>query len=297
MQNYLTDLIYTDECYASRTTIKKSLAGVNRTKTSLDTFYATATDTDTDTEAYQSLPPVIQQALMQQQRVVLIANNPSITIETLEQTLQPTDVVVLFNHFIHAEFFASHPLAKRLPKLLFFRQIGDSKLHFGMPPRSNHLPAIKQMIKHSALGLLFSNVAYQYPLAADDPSPNDDPITSARELTVSSALTQLLANPEHCQVLSEHHSAVADYPSFADIHSSAPTSGFLLYRVLLAARNSLKREQANNQSSALSESLSILMLGFNDEDKTAHFWEGHNWDFERQELIDPPAGVEIIRQY
>ena len=43
--------------------------------------------------------------------------------------------------------------------------------------------------------------------------------------------------------------------------------------------------------------LSIVMLGFNDEDRTAHFWEGHNWAFERQELATPFDSVEIIRQY
>ena len=40
-----------------------------------------------------------------------------------------------------------------------------------------------------------------------------------------------------------------------------------------------------------------LMLGFNDNDKTAHFWQGHNWEFERQEMSAPPPEVEIIRQY
>ena len=43
--------------------------------------------------------------------------------------------------------------------------------------------------------------------------------------------------------------------------------------------------------------LEIMMLGFNDDDKTGHFWEGHNWSFERQELANPPMGVQIIRQY
>jgi hypothetical protein len=39
------------------------------------------------------------------------------------------------------------------------------------------------------------------------------------------------------------------------------------------------------------------MIGFNDNDKTAHFWQGHNWEFERHEMSSPPPEVEIIRQY
>lgn len=282
MRSTLDDLLYASNdsyCYADNEGIDEALRAFNCIA------------------AYQSLPPVIQQALLQQQRVVLIANNPSITTESLSALLRPTDLVVLFNHFIHAEFFATHPLAKTLPKLLFFRQIGDSKLHFGMPPRSNNLPAINEMLKQAKLGLLFSNVEYQYPQPDDDPSPNDDAITSPRELTISLTLKKRLDNQQHCRVLSEHHSVVADYPYFADIHSSASTSGFLLYRVLLAARKHVMQLQAESKPLQTVKPLEIMMLGFNDDDNTAHFWEGHNWSFERQELADPPIGVEIIRQY
>lgn len=41
--------------------------------------------------------------------------------------------------------------------------------------------------------------------------------------------------------------------------------------------------------------LEIVMIGFNDNDKTAHFWHGHNWDFERQEMSRPLIGVTIHR--
>ena len=41
-------------------------------------------------------------------------NNPSIDTASLETLLQPTDMLVLFNDFIHADFFAYHPLAKDL---------------------------------------------------------------------------------------------------------------------------------------------------------------------------------------
>ena len=92
-------------------------------------------------------------------------------------------------------------------------------------------------------------------------------------------------------MLSEQHKVVADYPIFTDIHSSAPTSGFLLYRLLLSAHLRIQQKQ---KAETL---LSIVMLGFNNDDKTAHFWEGHNWAFERQALATPPTGVEIIRQY
>ena len=241
--------------------------------------------------AFASLPSVIQEQLLQSSRVVLIANNPSIDRAVLEEVLQPTDMLVLFNDFIHADHFANHTLLKKLPKLLFFRQIGDSKLHFGMPPRSNKLTAINEMAKHAPLGLLFSNIDYQYPAPGDDPKPDDDPITADRILEVPEALNSLLQSSAHCRVLSEQHSVVADYPYFADIHSSAPTSGFLLYRLLLAARGHVQQQQAD------AAPLEILMLGFNDDDKTAYFWEGHNWAFERQELATPPNHVNIIRQY
>ncbi len=241
--------------------------------------------------AFASLPLIIQEQMLQSKRIILIANNPSIHTASLEALLQPTDMLVLFNDFIHADFFAHHPSAKDLPKLLFFRKNGDSLLHFGMPPRSNNLTAMLDMAKHAPLGILFGNTDYQFPLPSDDPRPNDDPITASRVLEIPEQLNELLHSDEHCRVLSEQHSVVADYPIFADIHSSAPTSGFLLYRLLLAAR--LHVQQRQNAETPLS----IIMLGFNNDDKTAHFWDGHNWAFERQELATPPNSVEIIRQY
>ena len=108
---------------------------------------------DPSTAAFDTLPIIIQKALLQQQRIVLIANNPSIDIASLEALLQPTDMLVLFNDFIHADFFAHHPSAKELPKLLFFRKIGDSLLHFGMPPRSNNLTAMLDNAKQAPLGI------------------------------------------------------------------------------------------------------------------------------------------------
>ena len=56
---------------------------------------------DTSAAAFNTLPIIIQQALLQQQRIVLIANNSSINIASLEALLQPTDMLVLFNDFIH----------------------------------------------------------------------------------------------------------------------------------------------------------------------------------------------------
>lgn len=240
---------------------------------------------------YQTLPFVIQDALLDRQRIILVANNPSITEDKLQALLQPTDMLVLFNDFIHAQFFAHHPSAKDLPKLLFFRQNGDSLLHFGLPPRSNNLTAMLDMAQQATLGVLFGNTHYQFPTPSDDPRPNDDPITAKRVLKIPSQLDELLRSEAHCSVLSEQHSVVEDYPIFADIHSSAPTSGFLLYRLLLAACLEVQPQRDTDTP------ISIVMLGFNNDDKTAHFWEGHNWAFERQELAAPPQGVEIIRQY
>ncbi len=241
--------------------------------------------------AFETLPLTIQAPLLQSKRIILIANNPSIDTANLASLLQPTDILVLFNDFIHADFFANHPIAKDLPKLLFFRQIGDSLLHFGLPPRSNNLTAILDMAKQAPLGILYGNTAYQFPLPADDPRPKDDPITPERILDIPEMLSHLLHSEDYSRVLSELHSVVADYPIFDDIHSSAPTSGFLLYRLLLAARLHVQQRQSAETP------LAIVMLGFNDDDKTAHFWEGHNWAFERQELATPPSKVEIIRQY
>lgn len=241
--------------------------------------------------AFDALPPVIQQVLLHQPRIVLIANNPSIDTSSLEALLQPTDMLVLFNDFIHAHFFARHPLPGVLPKLLFFRQIGDSSLHFGLPPRNNQLTAINEMHEHAPLGILLSNQPYQFPRPSDDPNPNDDPVTPSRIVTIPEGLNALLHSDEHCRVLSEQHSVVADYPYFTAIHSSAPSSGFLLYRLLLAAREHVQRLR----KSAMPQQ--IVMIGFNDEDKTGHFWQGHNWKFERQEMAKAPYGVQVIRQY
>lgn len=241
--------------------------------------------------AFINLPTNIQTALKQKNRIVFIANNPSISTEQLEDLLQPDDVLVLFNDFIHADFFANHALVSTLPKLLFFRQIGDSKLHFGLPPRSNNVSVMKRMAKAAPLGLLLSNRSYQFPSPEDDPSPNDDPVTAERTLTIPPVIQALLQSDLHHSVLSEHHPVVADYPSFKDIHTSAPSSGFLLYRLLLVARAHLQDIQETELP------LQLLMLGFNDNDKTAHFWQGHNWEFERQEMSSPPPEVEVIRQY
>lgn len=246
-------------------------------------------DINTAQSAFLTLPVVIQTALDQAKRVVLIANNPAVTTTQLEMLLQPDDVLVLFNHFIHADFLANHQLASSLPKLLFFRQIGDSKLHFGLPPRSNHISVVEQMLETAPLGILTSNQPYQFPTLADDPSPNDDPITAQRILDIPSNMQKLLSNPTYHSVLSERHEVVADYPYFTDIHSSAPSSGFLLYRLMLVARAYLHHIQKTKLP------LEIVMIGFNDNDKTAHFWHGHNWDFERQEMSRPPTGVTIHR--
>lgn len=247
--------------------------------------------TSKEAAAFASLPTNIQNALAQKSRIVFIANNPSITTEQLEDLLQPDDVLILFNHFIHADFFANHELVSTLPKLLFFRQIGDSNLHFGLPPRSNNVAVMKRMAKSAPLGLLLSNCSYQFPTPEDDPSPNDDPITDDRILIIPSAVKALLQSDGHHGVLSERHPVVEDYPAFQDIHSSAPSSGFLLYRLLLAARTHLQDMQQTELP------LRLLMLGFNDNDKTAYFWQGHNWEFERQEMSAPPPEVEVIRQY
>ena len=238
--------------------------------------------------AFASLPSIIQKALLQQKRIICIANNPSIKLSTLEDLLQPTDILVLFNHFIHAEFFITHPLARALPKLLFFRQIGDSPIHFGMPPRSNHVSIINTMHQYAPLGLLFSNIRYQFAQPHADLSL---PEHMAQPTIIPDALRHLLQVNEHCRVLWEHHPVVADYPYFTDIHSSAPSSGFLLYRLLLAARAHVQHLTADTAA------LEMVMLGFNNEDKTQHFWSGHNWAFERQALATAPAGVQIIRQY
>ena len=246
-------------------------------------------DISTAQSAFLTLPVVIQTALEQAKRIVLIANNPAVTMTQLEMLLQPDDVLVLFNHFIHADFFASHQLASLLPKLLFFRQIGDSKLHFGLPPRSNHILIIEQMAETAPLGILTSNQPYQFPSITDDPSPNDDPITAQRILNIPSNMQKLLSSTTYHSVLSEHHKVVADYPYFTDIHSSAPSSGFLLYRLMLATRAYLHHIQKTKLP------LEIVMIGFNDNDKTTHFWHGHNWNFERQEMSRPPTGVTIYQ--
>jgi len=240
-------------------------------------------------EAFSTLPVVIQVALEQSKRVILIANNPAITTTQLESLLQSDDVLVLFNRFIHADFFTNHQSASLLPKLLFFRQIGDSKLHFGLPPRSNNLPMMEKMAKTAPLGILTSNQSYLFPSLTDDPSPDDDPIINHRVLSVPLPMRELFASPIHCSVLPERHAVVADYPYFVDIHSSAPSSGFLLYRLMLAAREYVHHPHETDLP------LELLLIGFNNNDKTSYFWHGHNWAFERQEMSTLPPRVSIHR--
>jgi hypothetical protein len=241
--------------------------------------------------AFFSLPSIIQDRLQQDKRVVVVANNPSITPDHLVTLLQEGDIVVLFNDFIHGDFFSTHPLVRTLPKLLFFRQIGDSSLHFGLPPRSNSVAAIEKMAAAAPLGIMLSNQMYQFLLPSDDPSPNDDPAPAERILMMDTALKALFNDPAYCRALPEDHPVVADYPYFADIHSSAPSSGFLIYRLLLATRQYL--QEATGDTSALE----LLMIGFNHDNKTPHFWHGHNWEFEREEMQALPTGVSLIQQF
>lgn len=240
--------------------------------------------------AFLSLPNNIQDCLHEQKRVVMIANNPSVSTHYLEQLLKDGDTVVLFNDFIKADFFSTHPLVKTLPKVLFFRQIGDSALHFGLPPRSNSVMAIKKMAAAAPLGIMLSNQMYQFPRPSDDPSPDDDPAPFDRIVVMDDALHALFTDSDRCCALPEDHLVVADYPSFTDIHSSAPSSGFLMYRLLLAARQHI-------QSLSDSDSVfDLLMVGFNHDTKTQHFWHGHNWAFEREEMQALPTGVSLIQQ-
>ena len=237
---------------------------------------------------FAAMPTTIQQQLRQCSRVVLLANNPSISLETLSSLLKPSDMLVLFNHFIHSDYLANNPNAAKLAKLIFFRQIGDSQLHFGLPPRHNNVPAIEQMIEQAPVGFLFSNIRYQFPSLADDPSPDDDPIDDSVQLTVSDKLQQKLTDQNFSQVISENHEVIADYPHFEAIHSSAPSSGFFMYRMMRAIRAYLATSFEHN--------LDIVMIGFNHDTKTNHFWHGHNWDFEREELAITPSGITVIKQ-
>lgn len=239
--------------------------------------------------AFAAMPTIIQTALLRCQRVVLIANNPSISKDTLDSLLQPSDLPVLFNRFIHADYFATSATARPLPKLLFFRQIGDSKLHFGLPPRHNNLPAIEQMVNGAPIGFLFSNISYQFPSLQDDPSPDDDPIDDSVQLAIKAPLDAMLTDKMFSRTINEDHQVVADYPHFEDVHSSAPSSGFFIYRVMRAIRHYLAASYDCN--------LDIIMVGFNHDSKTDYFWHGHNWTFEREELATSLPGVTVIRQF
>ena len=238
-------------------------------------------------DAYLTLPQHIRKALLDNCRVVFIANNPSISTSDLDQTLQKGDIVVLFNHFIQAEYFAHSPLAAKLIKLLFFRQIGDSRLHFGLPPRHNNLSVIEQMIRDNKIGLLFGNNGYHFPTLADDPSPDDDPIDETVTLDLSNSLTEAIKSAYYTNILSDNHPVVADYPIYDHIHSSAPSSEFLMYRLILAIKTYLHQQHGHQ--------LQLALLGFNDDKKTDYFWHGHNWAFERQEMTDLPEGVIRIK--
>lgn len=238
-------------------------------------------------EAYLTLPRFFIEHLLDSQRVVLIANNPAISTEILDSTLQQDDILVLFNHFIQADYFTSSPLAQPLLKLLFFRQIGDSLLHFGLPPRRNNLPAIEQMLKDGKVGFLFGNEGYHFPTVEDDPNPDDDPIDDSVTLVISNLLRQAISDDYYTRILNDMHPVVADYPVYENIHSSAPSSGFLMYRLMLAVQAYLK--------DLYQHPLEIVLLGFNHNKSTEYFWHGHNWDFERQEMSNLPDNVTRIK--
>lgn len=245
-------------------------------------------------QAYHALPPIIQTQLSTRQRVILIANNPSIRTEVMDEILQPSDLVVLFNNPFHTEYFATAPLASTLPKMLFFRQVGDSVLHFGLPPKPNKALDIAKMADTAPLGFLFANIAYQYPTRDDDLYPDPIHLCQADSQTLPALLKERFVDEYYTRIIPEQHDVVADYPYFSDIHSSASSSGFFIYRLMLAVQHHLNLLASTPSQKTVFE---IIMLGFNHDQQTPYFWHGHNWQFERQELATPKAGVKVITQY
>lgn len=194
-------------------------------------------------------------------RVVLIANNPAISIHLIHRVIKGQDLLVFFNNTQHLPLFAKLPN----PHLYFFRSIFNNGLHWGLPPHPNNIPALEKLARNQQLAVAYSS----YP-------PN------IKEFPQN--LKAVFVNPDRTSLILEKNPAWFDYVYKKEIAYSAPSSGFMLYRLFLQIR----------QTACLMEnSFQIVLLGYNDSAGST-FWEGHNWEFERIEIQNSPRYVKII---
>ncbi len=81
--------------------------------------------------AFDSIPIGIQENLGNQiNNVILIANNPNITLEILQENISPNDLLVCFNYSI---IFQYHEYFNDNPKLFFFRRRVSNGDFYGLP--------------------------------------------------------------------------------------------------------------------------------------------------------------------
>lgn len=214
---------------------------------------------------FSGLPAGIAQQLGHSiQRVVLIANNPAITRDLITPLIQPSDLLVFFNTTPHLPLFAHFSN----PRLFFFRSIFNNGQHWGIPPQTHQFPELAHLAQQGALSVMYSNYA---PNATRFPAP-------LRAIFSNPATACLVPeNPVHCQ----------DYPYKAGEPFFGPSSGFILYRIFLFFKFSLR------MSHPLQKTFSMVLLGFNNS-PGSQLWDCHDWDFERADMKKHEAHLQRI---
>jgi hypothetical protein len=208
-------------------------------------------------------------------RVILLANNAELSLEDIEKLgVSRHDLVVQFNACMYHEILSR----KSCSYMFFFREHFDTGTHHGFPcPATIVQDAIREPRRYF---FIFTGKAPQpglwsYPALQARTSVLDADYVTAR---------------------------LPDYPLQAGVPFAAPSSGFLLLRLLLLIKNNQFRPTADDQGQFLrriyhlcqrvedlwrfrnSSRFSLELVGFSPT-REGTFWNGHSWDYERTWLV------------
>ena len=194
-------------------------------------------------------------------RVVLVSNHEDrASLQALLTTIGPLDLLVQFN-------FCAHNAAIALlncQKLFVFRAHGGSGTNFGYRPDALAFQGTTFAPQRGQVSLLFVD---NLPSTARAPAC----FQGAARNPAAWAYVDLSDRPFNT------------YP-LPDCDYAGPSSGFVTLQLLLDARQRLSQQGQPG--------FEIVLWGFKDA-PGYHFWEGHNWRFERRFLREHAAELKI----
>ncbi len=213
------------------------------------------------------IPPLLASQLGHGiRRVVLVANNKGIGAAVPAQWIDQATLLVFFNCPVRLAIFNEYDN----PRLFCFR--GNGRNHWGLPPNKNRVDEMEKLIHRS----LVTMVCWRYlPTAIDELPPG---------------VQGMIADKKRFSLISRDHDAWRDYPNTFSVKERChrvPSTGFAFYRVFLRLLLQQTRPENNHVP------FEIVTLGFNHV-IGGHFWDGHDWAFERSELQTTPAGVHHV---